>query len=202
MHVIGIYLAAGKSRRMGANKLALPVGKMALGSLALDTAVQSKLDEICIVTNADGNLDWLPEQLKTHEKCTIVTCLNAGDGQSASLSCGLEYARKAGASAIVVLLADQPFITIRMIDEMVSCLKRHPDSKYIATTHEGTMKPPILFSRDLFPALQAIQGDQGARNVLRGILIEEGKQLPCEDARLVFDVDDADDYAALLSLIE
>ena len=107
-----------------------------------------------------------------------------------------------GASAIVILLADQPFITIRMIDEMLACLKRHPDSKYIATTHEGTMKPPILFTRELFPALLDIRGDQGAREILRGALFKEGRKLPCEDSRLVFDVDNADDYAALLSQLE
>lgn len=202
MSIIGIYLAAGKSRRMGQNKLALPVGKMALGSLALDTAVQSKLDGICVVTNADDDLSWLPDQLKSHEKCHVVTCLDADDGQSASLRCGIEYAVEAGASAIVILLADQPFLTIRMIDEMVLCLNRHPDSKYIATAHDGTMKPPILFTRELFPTLLTIHGDQGARNLLRHVLIDEGKQLPCEDARLVFDVDDANDYASLLSLLE
>ncbi|MFC5603368.1 NTP transferase domain-containing protein [Sporosarcina koreensis] len=202
MPIIGIYLAAGKSRRMGQNKLALPVGKMALGSLALDTAVQSKLDVICVVTNADDELSWMPDQLKSHEKCKIITCPDADEGQSASLRCGIEYAAESGASAIVVLLADQPFLTIRMIDEMVSRLKLHPDSKYIATSYNGTMKPPILFTRELFPTLLTIRGDQGARNLLRGVLSDEGKQLPCEDARLVFDVDNPDDYASLLSLLE
>ena len=45
--VVGIYLAAGKSQRMGTpNKLALPVGKMSLGSLALETALKSSLDKV------------------------------------------------------------------------------------------------------------------------------------------------------------
>lgn len=202
MPIIGIYLAAGKSRRMGSNKLSLAVGKMTLGSLALDTAVQSSLDGICIVANGNDDLSWMSERLKSHEKCKIVICPDAHEGQSASLRCGVEYALELGASAIVILLADQPFITIRMINEMVACLKQHPDSKYIATTHEGTMKPPILFTHELFPVLLQIHGDQGAREVLRSTLPKAGKQLPCEDARLVFDVDDADDYAALLSLLE
>ncbi|MFS0687768.1 nucleotidyltransferase family protein [Sporosarcina sp. 179-K 8C2 HS] len=187
---------------MGRNKLSLAVGKMALGSLALDNAVQSSLDSICVIVNENDDLSWLSERLMTHEKCKVIKCPNANEGQSASLRCGIEYAMEAGASAIIILLADQPFITIQMIDEMVACLKQHPNSNYIATTHEGTMKPPILFTEKLFPALMAIRGDQGARKVLREEFLGHGKQLPCEDARLVFDVDDADDYSALLSQLE
>lgn len=202
MSIIGIYLAAGKSSRMGENKLALPVGKMPLGSLALDTALQSSLDCICIITNGDDDLSWLPKRLRTHEKCKIVKCPNANEGQSASLRCGIEKAMSIGATAIVILLADQPFITVQMIDEMIDCLKQHPDSKYIATTHEGTMKPPILFTHELFPSLLQIRGDEGARKILRGSLFNIGKQLPCNDSRLVFDVDDAKDYATLLSQLD
>ena len=105
MSIIGIYLAAGNSRRMGRNKLALPVGKMALGSLALDTAVQSILNGIGIITNEKDNLSWIPDRLKNHKKCKVIICPDADDGQSASLRCGIEYAKEIGASAIVVLLA-------------------------------------------------------------------------------------------------
>jgi molybdenum cofactor cytidylyltransferase len=187
---------------MGTNKLSLPVGKMALGSLALDTAVQSLLDSICIVVNKNDDLSWISEGLKAHDKCKVVICTDVEDGQSASLRCGIEVAMEAGASAIVVLLADQPFITIKMIDEMVECLRQHPNSKYIATTHDGTLKPPILFTRDLFPDLLKIRGDQGAREILRRASVDAGKQLPCHDPRLVFDVDDPEDYAVLLSQLE
>ena len=80
MSIIGIYLAAGKSRRMGRNKLSLAVGKMALGSLALDTAVQSSLDEICVVVNGIDDLSWMPERLKGHEKYKVVKCTDADEG--------------------------------------------------------------------------------------------------------------------------
>lgn len=202
MSIIGIYLAAGKSRRMGRNKLALAVGKKTLGSLALDTAIQSTLDTVCIVVNENDELSWLPKRMKTHEKCKVVICPGSDEGQSASLRCGIEYARKIGTSAIVILLADQPFITIRMIDEIIACFQEHPNSKYIATAHDGTMKPPILFTRDLFPALLEVRGDQGAREFLHRAAADTGKQLPCHDPRLVFDVDDERDYAVLLSQLE
>ena len=199
MSVVGIYLAAGNSRRMGTDKLALPIGKMALGSLALDTAVQSTLKQIYIVAKEGDELSWLPNRLRNHEKCTVLPCSNAGDGQSVSLRCGISHAKNFGASAAVVLLADQPFITAAMIDEMLKCWNSHPTSKYVATTYEGTMKPPILFSSEVFPILLNIKGDKGARELLHGTLFTQGKRLPCMDHRLLFDVDTPDDYNLLLT---
>ncbi|MDN4607618.1 nucleotidyltransferase family protein [Sporosarcina highlanderae] len=199
MAIIGIYLAAGLSRRMGQNKLALQVGKMTLGSLALDTAIDSSLDRICIVTNADDDLSWMPSRMRFHEKCTILPCPDSIVGQSLSLQCGIRHAIAIGAKAAVVLLADQPFITKMMIDEMISCYNTNPESKYVATTQDGMIKPPVLFSSSLFPTLLNLRGDKGAREVLRGSLIDHGKRVPCEDHRLLFDVDTPDDYKSLLS---
>ena len=46
MKVIGIYLAAGDSRRMGTNKLLLDIGGIPLGSLALQAALESKVHQV------------------------------------------------------------------------------------------------------------------------------------------------------------
>lgn len=200
MAVVGIYLAAGQSRRMGENKLALQVGKMSLGSLALDTAIDSALEQIYIVTNVDDELSWIPSRMKSHEKCTILPCEKSNEGQSESLQCGIRRAMENGASAAIVLLADQPFITKLMIDEMINCFNQNPKSQYVATaSQDGLMRPPILFSSTLIPALLNIQGDKGAREMLRGTLFNQGKQVPCEDHRLLFDVDTPEDYHSLLS---
>ncbi|MDW0115453.1 nucleotidyltransferase family protein [Sporosarcina thermotolerans] len=200
MAVVGIYLAAGQSRRMGENKLALQVGKMTLGSLALDTAIDSALDQIFVVTNADDELYWIPSRMRTHKKCTILPCPNSNEGQSVSLQCGIKHAMEHGASAAIVLLADQPFITKLMINEMINCFNQNPNSQYVATaSYDGLMKPPILFSSSLFPALLNIRGDKGAREIIRGRVYNQGKRLPCEDHRLLFDVDTPEDYNSLLS---
>ena len=50
MKITGVYLAAGSSSRMGSNKLALPVGTKTLGSLAVQTALKTPLDQIYIIT--------------------------------------------------------------------------------------------------------------------------------------------------------
>ena len=115
MKIIGIYLAAGNSSRMGSHKLALPVGTMTVGSLALETALKSPLDEIYIITKETDDVDWLPVEMKSDAKCTIIKCSSAHEGQSESLRCGIQRAQANRADAVIVMLADQPFITIQMI---------------------------------------------------------------------------------------
>ena len=58
---------------------------------------------------------------------------------------------------------------------------------------------PYLFSASLFPSILDLEGDTGARAVLRGIPQNMGRKIPCKDKRFVFDVDTVDDYKELLS---
>ena len=63
MKVIGIYLAAGDSRRMGTNKLLLDIGGIPLGSLALQAALESKVHQVLVITKRDDRLTWIVPHL-------------------------------------------------------------------------------------------------------------------------------------------
>jgi molybdenum cofactor cytidylyltransferase len=198
--VVGIYLAAGKSQRMGTpNKLALPVGKMSLGSLALDTALNSTLSKVFIIIRDEDDASWISPDMLSNLKAVIVKCSTAHLGQAESLRAGIEKAKNEKADAAMVILADQPFITVLMLDEMIDCMNTNPTCNYVATTSEDLLLPPVLFTAKLFPSLLALEGDTGARAVLRGIPRNMGKQIPCKDKRFVVDVDTAEDYKKLLS---
>ncbi|QUW22808.1 NTP transferase domain-containing protein [Sporosarcina sp. Marseille-Q4063] len=199
MKVVGIYLAAGESQRMGTNKLALPVGKMSLGSLALDTALNSTLSKVFIIIRNEDDASWIALDMLNNPKAVIVKCPNGDLGQAESLRCGIEQAENEKADAAMVILADQPFITVMMLDEIIDCMKSNPTCNYVATTDNDLLMPPVLFSATLFPALLDIDGDTGARAVLRGIPRNMGRQIPCKDKRFVFDVDTSADYKELLS---
>ena len=200
MKVVGIYLAAGKSQRMGTpDKLALPVGKMSLGSLALDTALNSTLSKVFIIIRDEDDASWIAPEMLTNPKAVIVKCSTAHLGQAESLRSGIEKAENEKADAAMVILADQPFITVMMLDEIIDCMKTNPTCNYVATTKDDLLMPPVLFSATLFPSLLELEGDTGARAVLRGIPRNMGRQIPCKDKRFLFDVDTADDYKELLS---
>lgn len=198
MKIAGIYLAAGNSRRMGTHKLALPVGTMSLGSLALETALQSALNRIYVIVQERDHLQWLPTDMKEHNKCTIISCSTAAEGQSESLRSGIRRAQEDDMDAAMVLLADQPFVTTQIIDGMIACIRDTPAKSFIATTQDGAISPPVLFSSALYPALLNVSGDTRAREILRE-LRNEGKLLPCADKRLISDIDTQEEYAALLA---
>ena len=198
MKIAGIYLAAGSSSRMGSNKLKLNVGTMTLGSLALETALKSSLDEIYIVTKETDDAVWLPPAMKLNNKCTIVPCPNAHEGQSESLKCGIRQAQAIHMDAVLIVLADQPFITVQMLDEMIACMKNNRTCSFVATTLEQTIMPPVLLSSSMYTELLSLRGDVGAKALLQGNFLQKGYVLPCADQRLVFDVDTPEDYQTLL----
>ncbi|WP_267897395.1 NTP transferase domain-containing protein [Peribacillus glennii] len=59
MRIIGIYLAAGESKRMGLDKRSLPLNQIPLGSVALKQALYSKLHHIVVVMRNEDSSDWL-----------------------------------------------------------------------------------------------------------------------------------------------
>ena len=199
MKIAGIYLAAGNSSRMGSLKLELPVGTMTLGSLALETALQSSLDAIYIITKEADDVAWLPIDMKTNAKCTILPCSTAHEGQSESLKCGIQQAQADHMEAVIVMLADQPFITIQMLEEMMTCMKSNPTCTFVATSVEKVIMPPVLLSSSMYAALLTLQGDAGAKSLLQGEFLRKGTLLPCADQRMVFDVDTQEDYQSLLA---
>lgn len=197
MKIAGIYLAAGSSSRMGTNKLKLNIGTMTLGSLALETALKSSLDEIYIVTKETDDAAWLPADMKLNNKCIIVPCPTAHEGQSESLKCGIRQVQANHMDAVLVMLADQPFITVQMLEEMITCMKNNPTCRYVATSFEQTIIPPVLLLSTLFADLLKLHGDIGTKAILQGDFLQMGIRLPCADQRLVLDIDTPEDYQSL-----
>ncbi|MGO4889293.1 NTP transferase domain-containing protein [Anaerobacillus sp. MEB173] len=193
--IFGIYLAAGQSKRMGCPKLALPLGNKQLGSIALETAIGSNLDKIIVVTNQADSLSWLPNHLSL-TKCVLVQCEQSSKGQAESLKCGLTTAIKRHAEAVMILLADQPFVTKEIINHIVTLYKKEKNS-YIAASYNGIISPPVMFDSTLFPALFKLQGDIGAREIIRNN--SQGLIVKFSDKRHFLDVDTVKQYKSLLN---
>lgn len=191
--LIGIYLAAGKSSRMGSPKVNLPLGNRRLGGIALTAALESKLDVTLVVTRQGDLLQWLAPFSKS-EDLRIVECVEADRGQSASLKAGVKAAAEIGAAGVVVLLADQPFVTTKMLNQLLD--EFHGYEEFICFSHKGVLKPPVLLASCLFPRIMKLEGDQGARSLLRSGC--SGKQIKLNKDIYFFDVDTKEDYQFLL----
>ncbi len=198
--VIGIYLAAGESKRFNGNKLVSKVGNQHLGSLALITALDSLLDKIVVVTTEKDELSWVSPQLfqKYKKKWYRTICPKSGYGQSYSLKCGLQFAERLDADAVLIMLADQPLISCEMINGIIEQYRISQDTyPFIAASYAKVTCPPILISNEMFKELYQLQGDKGARYLIRN-RFAEGKVIEFKDHISFFDVDTKADHTELL----
>lgn len=200
--ITGIYLAAGQGKRLGTSKLLPPLGKYPLGSIALMTALESSLDHVVVVTKETDTLKWIhPKLWGSHGgKWSQSSCATSVYGQAYSLKCGLHDAERLRSEAVIIMLADQPFISQAMINNLIDRYeqmkaKQIPVS-FIAASRSGIPCPPILFTHRMFTDLAKLQGDMGARYLIQDKM-EEGILLPFADPLLFFDVDTAEDYMML-----
>ncbi|MCM3760066.1 nucleotidyltransferase family protein [Alkalihalobacillus oceani] len=188
-----IILAAGYSRRMGEPKLLLPLpnGKPLITRVAA-AACRAKATGVLLVYNAD-----VPAVATAVADLPLVTLANdeSQAGMSSSLKVGIQYVEKQNGEAAVILLGDQPDIGQAALDQLIELYekRRYP---IIQTVYQTARSHPVLFSKELFPELLSVTGDQGARQLIREY--QELVHSLHVTARLPEDIDTVEDYQAYL----
>ena len=161
--IAALVLAAGSSRRMGgANKLLQAVDGIAMLRRAANAALASRSTSVLVVTGADAD---------AAQACLAgleVQCVHNPEhasGMASSLRRGLA-ALPADADAVVVLLADMPWIDGGHVDRLLAAFDpRRP--KIVAPVRDGRRGNPILWPRQFFAEMMALEGDVGARELLQ-----------------------------------
>lgn len=158
--VAAVVLAAGESRRFGGPKLIVPFEGKPLLQHALDAANGSSVAEVIVIVGHAAH-----EVLAAIDLGRARGIVNEAyaSGQASSLQAGLRAA--ANADAVVVVLGDQPRVTPALIDAVVE-RQRSARAAAVVCTWRGRRSPPTLLHRDLWPALKALSGDVGARDLL------------------------------------
>lgn len=188
--VVGVYLAAGSSKRMGTAKQSLELAEgVRLGGVALLRALGSELHSVIVIVREGDPLMWLPEEALEHMqsgRCRIEVCRDAEFGMAHSLRTGVRVAEEMQADGILVLLADQPFIDDHMVHRLMDAFNEEAGYDYIASGDKGMPKPPVILGRGIWPAVAALEGDAGARSLFQlplyhGHVIEEKTELKFMD---------------------
>lgn len=86
-------------------------------------------------------------------------------GMGDSLSAGVRRTLTPAPRAILVCLADMPFVTRSHLESLLSQLDESP-SGVAASRADRAIGPPSLFDHRHFAALAAMHGDRGARDLL------------------------------------
>jgi len=160
--VAGVVLAAGVSNRMGRNKLLLRLGGESLLKRAVRLCVTSGLDPVVVVLGHEAERA-LRELSGLH--CQPVLNPDYARGMNGSLRVGIE-AVPALARAAVVLLADMPFVTARMVSTLVERY-RESAAALVVSDYAGVHAPPTLYDRCLFSELGAMEGEGCSKQVVQ-----------------------------------
>lgn len=186
--VVGILLAAGSGSRFdpsGARyKLlqALPGGEAVVAASA--RALLAALARVVAVVRAQ---DSATAGLLRELGCEVVVCERAGEGMAASLVCGVRHAQDA--DGWLIALADMPYVQPATMAALARAVA--PDGAAIAApVHGGRRGNPVAFGRAHLPALLALEGDQGARSILKNNPVNE---LAVDDPGILQDIDTPSD---------
>ena len=187
--VYAIVLAAGSALRFGSSKQLAELGGITLVRHATEIA-----HEVCALRNVLvlGH-DWnaIYDACSPLSGFLIINNRHAA-GMGSSISIAVRSIRHV-ASAVTIVLADQPLITSAHIAALIDEWSGD-DKEIVATAYAGAAGAPTLLPRGCFDALIALEGDHGARALFNDERFTV-KTVPFPDAAI--DVDTIEDLASL-----
>lgn len=162
---MGILLAAGFSRRFGeSDKLLqpLPNGEW-IGIASAKHLIQAIPHSIAVI-RAENNA--LREAL-TSLGFELCLCEASDSMMADSLKAAIRFARLSNPAitGYVIALADMPFIHPNTIARVHACL--NDGAEIVIPTYRSQRGHPVAFSSQFEHALLQINGDEGARSVIR-----------------------------------
>lgn len=192
-------LAAGASRRFGAPKLLAPFAGSTLLDRAGATVTGSAADCAAVVTGAYHR--EMSEHLEGRgaaagAPCRIVHNRQWEAGQAASVHAAVRFARAQGASALLVMVADQPRVTAAHLNALLWEYDQGSAQAYLSATDHGHGNP-CIFDESLFDDLLALRGDEGARALFRTRRDVAARHVHFDDPYLFEDVDTPADLRRL-----
>ena len=163
LRLAALIMAAGRGSRFDGCKPLATIGDRSLLQLAIDKTRQCGLVDIFVVTGA-----W---------HAAIAAAMAAGTLRNAGLIDNPDWERGLGRSiavgvarvatdhdAVMILLADQIGLDAGELRRLIAA---HTPGHIACARYAGRRGVPALFGREHFDPLTRLDGDQGARGLLR-----------------------------------
>lgn len=157
--VVGILLAAGSSRRFGADKRLQPMPDGTPMVLAAARKLAGACPRTLVVIRPD---DETVERLLTEAGFEIVVCAEAEQGMGHSLACGV--AATDDAPGWLIALADMPYIRLPSYRAVLDAMAG--GAAIARPVHVGRPGHPVGFASRYYAELVALTGDRGGKAIL------------------------------------
>lgn len=187
-----IILAAGNASRFGSVKQLLYLGNKTLIQHVTDEAIAAGAAPVIVVTGAHAK----EVSKDINQKVQIIFNENWKDGMASGIVAGVNsaIALMNRTEKIIIAVCDQPFINADLFKQLYA-KQNETGQLIIACAYGETLGTPVLFTQKYYDALMSLQGDEGAKKILK---------YHREDVATVsfpqgnIDIDTPDDYKKLL----
>lgn len=183
MRAAAVVLAAGKSSRMGSNKLLLPFN----GKTVLEATLDA-LKGVSTVVVTGHNPHELEALLSKH-RVKVVHNPRYEEGMTTSFQAGL---RAVDADAVFLALGDQVGLDQRMLSAMVQVLVEDEDAVIVSPRYGEKRGHPVLFRRSLFYEILSLKQGETIRDVVTRH--GDGHRYVEGDVWTVIDMDTPEEY--------
>jgi molybdenum cofactor cytidylyltransferase len=189
--IAGLVLAAGRSSRMGSNKLLIQIDGQSLIERSVEHVAVSGAAPIVVVVGHDAQV--LRTQLHGRQ-VQFVENPHFAEGLSTSLRAGIA-ALPPDIDGALVALGDMPDISPRLIGRMIAAFDPNEGREIVVPVRQGKRGNPVLWGRRYFSELAGITGDTGAKHLI-GQCDDRLVEIEAESDGLFIDLDTPEALAA------
>ncbi|MSO64867.1 MAG: 4-diphosphocytidyl-2C-methyl-D-erythritol kinase [Alphaproteobacteria bacterium] len=182
--IAAIVLAAGRSSRMGANKLLADIDGRPMVSHVVDAVAKSLAVSTVVVTGHEA--DRVRAALG-HWAVSVVHNPDFAAGLSGSLRAGLTAVGD-DIDGVVIALGDMPAIKPEHLDRLIAAFNPTEGRVICVPTSGGKRGNPVLWSRAYFDEMGRLAGDVGARQMIADHA-DQVCEVPLDDPAIFLDLD-------------
>ena len=188
-----ILLAAGGSSRMGKPKQLLPWNSQTLIEHQIQTLLKTGNPVNVVLGSHSNHIIPVIEKFKIN----IIINKNWEKGMGSSIAIGVSGLtnKLPDAEGVLFTLLDQPLVTVEYLRKMLDVFQPGKQQIVVSVSDAGWKGVPALFDKCYFDELQSLDGEQGAKIVMKSHA-QNVKQVEC--GNLLEDMDTPEKYQQLL----
>ncbi len=183
MNISAVILAAGKSTRMGQQKMLLPWGNTTVLGKVVKTLQNAAVKDILLVTNSN---------IAPHmTNCNVRIVINDEGEMLESIQIGLRE-QKPSTTAALVCLGDQPQVEEENVRKVWAGLHQN-QFQIVVPSYQMRRGHPWLIAKKFWDEILQLRAPQSMRNFLNAHQ-SEIFYVPCKSENILQDLDSPADY--------
>ena len=162
-----VVLAAGTASRFNGTKQLAKIGGKTLIERVVDAVPPEGVRETVVILGHQAPEIAASAGLIGREGVRVVVNADYLRGLGTSIRKGISSLSD-DSDGVMLLLADQPFVSRRLLRQMLALFEEGSGAgRIVAASYGDVVGPPVIFPRRYFGELLGLEGDEGARSIIK-----------------------------------